>query len=187
MNIPVEIQDYIIYLSGLDNAIKLNNKYVISKIISELKRNFENDSIEMYNEIFCSYSGQTIEFLYKNNYLDKNIIKKMNNTFIPSCTTEYLDSAVLNSDLKKLQTIDLLFPKSVIDYTCISKNTKNNILEWISKNRPCKFGHLLIKNRCLFYNIKPDEIRLLPQDVQNTYLNVKCNCKIHGNDVGYFG
>ncbi len=186
----MEIQDHIIYLAGLNTAIKLDNKYVINKIINELKISACDDTEEIYDNIFTFYTGNEIEYLYKNDFLNKLVISKMAAMRTPYSIIYYLSFGVENNDLKKLEIIDTLFPKSVIDINSKKhalSHGYSDIVSWINTNRPMSSLGLLTKKQCLYKYISKNDLKSIPADVQECYSKTECGCKRCGNSgIGYY-
>jgi hypothetical protein len=188
--LPVEIQDHIIYLAGLNTAIKLDNKYVINKIINELKISACDDIEELHDNIFTFYTGNEIEYLYKNDFLNKLVISKMATMRTPYSIIYYLSFGVENNDLKKLEIIDSLFPKSVINVNSKKhalSHGYSDVVSWININRPSTFGDLLTKKQCLYKYISKNDLKSMPADVQEYYSKMECGCKkCWKSGIGYY-
>jgi hypothetical protein len=142
--LPTEIIQYIIYLSGLDTAIKCKNDFIVKKILK--------DKYFSWEDIIYNCNGATLEYLYNNN-IHIQELKEFQKSFIPGCHVSIFNSAIEKRDILKMKIIEKILPKSVIDNKAFeyAKNLKyNEIIEWCKINRPVMFGSFYTKQ----FNVK---------------------------------
>lgn len=158
--LPQELKDKII-LYDLKIAVACRNKYIVEKILKQIKASWEDDVLFM--------SSGIISFIYITIQYEHEELKKIKNK-PPIHLTEYLDDAIFKKDIKKLIILDKLFPKSVCSAEAYNYAIDNNFLDvvkWVNTNRPMNCLGLKFK-----YNIC-------------TIKYGKCNCKNCGDGVGY--
>ncbi len=178
-NLPIELIEYIIYLSDLETAINCKNNYVIKKYL-------RNHCIS-WEDILYKYSGKVIEYLYNNNINIKEL-KEFQQSFIPIYHPSIFDSAIKNQDFLKMEMLEKLLPKSMIDIEAFDYAKRMNyyeIIKWIKINRPVLFlNHYTKHPSCL--KINPETVKKFPLDIQKIYKMTKCSClNCGGNGKGF--
>lgn len=178
-HLPTEIIDYIIYLSDLETAIKCDNNFIVKKYLVDNQISWE--------DILYQFNGTVITYLYNNNINIKEL-QEFQSSFIPIYHPSIFESAIKNNDLFKMEMLEKLLPKSIIDKELFEYAKQVNyteIINWIQINRPVFFINNYTKHpSCL--KINPETVKKFPLDIQKIYSITKCSClKCGGNGKGF--
>jgi hypothetical protein len=114
--LPKEIEDYIVYLSGLEVSCKLYNIEISRKILKRDRISFER--------LLLNFSGKDIDFLIKNNLVNNQELDKFK-TESKYITGAYLDFAIVENDIKKCELIYNIAPHSVCSNRFVHTSCKN--------------------------------------------------------------
>lgn len=144
-NLPYELRERIAYQGGLDLCVKTSSQYLVEKLCKEKDYHWDY--------ILTKMSKETIEYLYSKRYKWRQFLE-LKNEMVPGLSTKYLDKAIKKNDIKKIELIDLLLPRSVCSVSAFNYALNYNFLEvyiWVAINRPLIFGSL-----CCKHNLKYD-------------------------------
>jgi len=114
--LPKEIEDYIIYLSGLEVSCKLYNIEISRKLLKRDRISFER--------LLLNFSGKDIDFLIKNNLVNKEELDKFK-TESKYITGAYLDFAIVENDTKKCEIIYNLSPDTICSNRYVISSCKD--------------------------------------------------------------
>lgn len=142
--LPREIQDYIVYLAGIDVAVCLCNEYVIKQLIHTQQKHFLDEE-DFCDYVLYSFSGTTLEYLVENGYLTHLYLIQRKP---PIHTTHYIEAAVEHNDILKLQLLDRILPKIMVPLSSKKYAIHHGfteIVDWIQCKTPIEFINWYVK------------------------------------------